>query len=138
MIMGTGEVKIGGVRAARLAAIKADIDENLGRPDLCTDAVAARSGVSGRYVRMLFAGEGQRFSEFVLERRLTRAHLMLTDAQLTARTISSIAFEVGFADLSYFNRTFRRRFGTTPTDVREQARRARDVSPPPRLPPDIS
>jgi AraC-like DNA-binding protein len=32
--------------------------------------------------------------------------------------VSSVAFEVGFGDLSYFNRTFRRRFGATPSDVR--------------------
>jgi len=77
---------------------------------------------------MLFAARAALF-RIRLELRLNRAHLMLTDAQFAARTISSIAFEVGFADLSYFNRTFRRRFGTTPADVREQARRARRFAP---------
>ena len=32
------------------------------------------------------------------------------------------AFEVGFADLSYFNRTFRRRYNATPSDIRNNAR----------------
>ena len=36
------------------------------------------------------------------------------------RSISSIAFDLGFADLSYFNRTFRRRHEATPTEVRAQ------------------
>jgi AraC-like DNA-binding protein len=31
--------------------------------------------------------------------------------------------EVGFGDLSYFNRSFRRRFGMTPSDARQHARR---------------
>jgi AraC-like DNA-binding protein len=32
--------------------------------------------------------------------------------------IATIAFDVGFGDLSHFNRQFHRRFGATPTDVR--------------------
>jgi AraC-like DNA-binding protein len=32
--------------------------------------------------------------------------------------VSSIAFDVGFGDLSYFNRTFKKRFGATPREVR--------------------
>ena len=35
--------------------------------------------------------------------------------------VSSIAYDVGFGDLSYFNRTFRRRFDVTPSQVRAQA-----------------
>jgi AraC-like DNA-binding protein len=43
---------------------------------------------------------------------------MLCDPRLAARSISSVAFEVGFGDLSYFNRAFRRRYGATPSEVR--------------------
>jgi AraC-like DNA-binding protein len=43
---------------------------------------------------------------------------MLTDTRYADRTISDIAFAVGFGDLSTFNREFRRRFGVTPSDVR--------------------
>jgi AraC-like DNA-binding protein len=107
-----------GVRAARLRAIKADITKNLGRGGLSVDSVAARQGVSPRYVRMLFESDGSTFSEFVLGQRLIRAHRMLTDPRSGPRTISVIAFECGFGDLSYFNRTFRRRFGMAPSDVR--------------------
>lgn len=32
--------------------------------------------------------------------------------------MESFAFEAGFGDLSYFNPSFRRRFGMTPSDVR--------------------
>jgi AraC-like DNA-binding protein len=54
----------------------------------------------------------------VLEHRLLRAYRSLNDPNLTDRSISALAFEAGFGDLSYFNRTFRRRFGMTPSDVR--------------------
>jgi AraC-like DNA-binding protein len=37
-------------------------------------------------------------------------------------TISTIAFNCGFGDLSYFNRCFRHRFGATPSEVRHSLR----------------
>lgn len=72
---------------------------------------------------MLFATEAASFSEFVLAQRLVRAHQMLTDPRCTGRPISAIAFDAEFTDLSHFNRTFRRRFGSTPSDVRARAQR---------------
>ncbi|CAN5123166.1 AraC family transcriptional regulator [soil metagenome] len=107
-----------GVRAARLHAVKADVAENLGDRGLTTSTVAARLGITPRYVNMLFETEGVTFSEFVLAQRLTRAHRMLCDPRFSGRAIGWIAFEAGFSDLSYFNRTFRRHYGVTPTDVR--------------------
>jgi AraC-like DNA-binding protein len=112
-----------GLRTARLAAIKVEVMANLGRRDLSPDAVAASQGVSASYMRKLFAAEGMSFMDFVLEQRLVRAHRMLTDPRFAERTISAIALDAGFSDLSYFNRTFRRRFGETPSDVRETGRR---------------
>jgi len=54
----------------------------------------------------------------VMEQRLERAHRLLSDPKLSDRTLTSIAFAAGFNDLSYFNRTFRRRYHATPSDVR--------------------
>ena len=112
----------GGVRAARLRAIKEDIQNNLTDHSLSAGMIAARHGVSSRYVNMLFELEGLSFSEFVLSQRLARAHRILSDPRLRAYPISAIAYDVGFGDLSYFNRSFRRRFGATPSDVRASAR----------------
>jgi AraC-like DNA-binding protein len=39
-------------------------------------------------------------------------------APLASRQIGTIAFDIGFSDLSYFNRTFRRAFGVTPSELR--------------------
>jgi len=49
---------------------------------------------------------------------------MLSDPRLADRTIGSVAFDVGFGDLSYFNRTFRRRYGAIPTEIRQSAMKA--------------
>jgi AraC-like DNA-binding protein len=48
-----------------------------------------------------------------------RAHRMLVDERF-AGPISAIAFDSGFSDLSHFNRTFRRRSGMTPSEVRRR------------------
>ncbi len=109
-----------GARAARLAAIKADICRNLGDCELSVAVVAARNGVTPRYVHKLFETEGLTFSQFVLERRLAAARRLLTDPRQAYRSITSVAFDVGFADLSYFNRTFRRRYAATPTEARSE------------------
>lgn len=109
-----------GVRAARLQAIKRDIAANLCRGELTVTAMAARHQVTPRYLHKLFENEGVTYSEFVLEQRLARAFRMLTDPRLANRTISSVAYDAGFGDLSYFNRVFRRRFEATPSDVRHR------------------
>ena len=61
------------------------------------------------------------FTRFALEQRLDHACRRLRNPQFSARSISSIAYDVGFGDLSYFNRVFRRRYGATPSDIRQLA-----------------
>jgi len=114
----------GGVAAARLAAVKADINDNLSYGDLTLPAVAARLRLTPRHIQRLFESVGSTFSEFVLGQRLARAHHLLTDPRHSGSTIGTIAFEVGFGDLSYFNRTFRRHYGATPSDIRAVPRRS--------------
>ena len=107
-----------GIRAARLRAVKSDIEAHLAHDDLSPGAVAKRQRLSDSYIRKLFEGEGTSFSQFVLGRRLVRAHRMLTDRRWADRSIAWIAFEAGFGDLSYFNRTFKRFYSTTPSEIR--------------------
>jgi AraC-like DNA-binding protein len=79
-------------------------------------------GVTPRYVHLLLEETGKSFSHHVLERRLDCAAALLRDPQWWKRKIADIAAEAGFTDLSYFNRSFRRQFGATPSDIREAAR----------------
>ncbi|HKV43758.1 MAG TPA: helix-turn-helix transcriptional regulator [bacterium] len=110
-----------GVRAARLGAIKADIAANLRDCNLSAAAIAALHRVTPRYIHKLFESEGITFSDFVLRRRLGLVHRMLTDPRFAGRTISSVAFDIGFGDLSYFNRAFRRCYNATPSEVKFSA-----------------
>ena len=115
---GTAVAEDRGLAAARLATVKADISENLSYGDLTLSAVAARLKLSPRHIQRLFESVGLTFSEFTLGQRLARAHRLLTDPRQIGSTIGTIAFESGFGDLSYFNRTFRRHYGATPSEIR--------------------
>jgi AraC-like DNA-binding protein len=111
-----------GVRAACLHAIKTEIINSLDRHGLSLAGLAERHRVTPRHVQMLFESDGTTFSRFLLDQRLARAHRMLSNPRLAVRTISAIAYEAGFGDLSHFNRAFRRRYGETPSDVRVRSR----------------
>jgi AraC-like DNA-binding protein len=82
--------------------------------------IAGLYGVTPRAIQKAFGAEGRTFSEYVLERRLERAWLRLMSADENGLSISSVAFEVGFGDLSYFNRSFRKRFGRSPSQVKSR------------------
>jgi len=107
-----------GLRGARLKLAKSFIISNSHRRDLSVSAVAASLNVTPRYVQRLFEADGTTFSDFLTNQRLARAHRMLCEPQTSQSAISNIAYDVGFGDLSYFNRRFRRRYGLTPREVR--------------------
>jgi uncharacterized membrane protein YkvA (DUF1232 family)/AraC-like DNA-binding protein len=121
------------IRAARLKAIKADILVNLG-DELTVTAVALRQGITPRYIHMLFEIEGATFSEYVLDQRLMRAYGIISDPRFADLKINTVAFASGFGDLSYFNRTFRRRFGMTPSELRKIVHQNERTSRPRPLP----
>lgn len=70
--------------------------------------------------RKLKALTGQNPSEFIRVARLQEAHQLL---QQRSATVAEIAFQVGFSSTSYFARSFKSHFGTTPGAVRDAAAR---------------
>jgi AraC-like DNA-binding protein len=112
-----------GLRATRLAAIKSSIIAKIGSHGFTIADIAGSLEISESYIRQLFAEAGTTFTDFVLEERLDRVYRMLVNPLYRNRGISAIAYDAGFGDVSYFNRTFRRRYGATPSDVREAAQR---------------
>jgi AraC-like DNA-binding protein len=109
-----------GIRAARLEAIKADLIQNT---QLNLEQLALRQGITPRYIQMLFEEAGTTFSDFALARRLDTARSMLASPRYTTWSVTEIALEAGFGDLSHFNRRFKRRYHMTPSDLRAQAKR---------------
>jgi len=107
-----------GLRAARLKLAKSYIVSHSQSRELSVGSVASSLNVTPRYVQRLFEADGTTFSEFLTTRRLARAHRLLCEPASTPAAISTIAYDVGFGDLSYFNRRFRRQYGLTPREVR--------------------
>ncbi len=117
-----------GLTAARLDLLKAYILKNLEDGTLSVETTARANALSERQIQRLFALSGATFSEFVLEQRLLSARHRLQSAVGRQRKVSDIAFAAGFNDLSYFNRTFRKRFGLTPSELLGEADRTPEGS----------
>lgn len=107
-----------GMGAARLKAAKTYIAKNLHHREISIGTVAAHLGMTPRHLQRLFENDGTTFSAFLLGRRLARAYRMLCEPRSAEKQVSAVAYDVGFGDLSYFNRSFRRLYGATPLDVR--------------------
>lgn len=106
-----------GVRAERFLAAKRDVDTHFSDPTLSIHDVAARQSVTARYLQVLFDENGTTFTNYLQSRRLDFARARLRNASSPIR-ILDIALEAGFAELSTFNRLFRKRFGATPSSFK--------------------
>ncbi len=107
-----------GLRAARLSLVKREVMLRLQDPGLSVGQLSKHFRCSERSLQRLFELDGQSFSHFVLQKRLALAHRMLSNPVLRAEKISSVAYDCGFSDVSYFNRAFRRAYGSAPSLVR--------------------
>lgn len=96
---------------------------------LTLSSLAAALHVSTRSLsRALNEGRGESFNDFVNRIRVEEAvqRLVAPDGPDVLR----VAFDVGFASKASFNRAFRRHAGTTPREVRAEARRTTEQDPP--------
>ncbi|KQQ55375.1 transcriptional regulator [Rhizobium sp. Leaf311] len=101
----------------RVDSIKALIERNLSDGSFSITDVAKAEGISTRAVQKILSRAGTTFSRYVLERRLVLAKTMIL-GDTSSKPISQMVYSAGFNDLSYFNRTFRNRYGLRPTDLR--------------------
>jgi AraC-like DNA-binding protein len=106
------------VQQARLQSVKAYIEANLGDPDLSPAVIAKDNGISLRYLHHLFRLAEMSVSEWVRLRRLQRCHDLLTSPHAADRSITEIAYSMGFSSSSHFSNLFRARFNLRPSDIR--------------------
>lgn len=93
------------------------IDEHLGE-DLSLKRLSSELYISTTYFSRLFKTKtGMKFSEYLADRRIERAKLLLvsTDTQ-----IMDIARQVGYPEANSFARLFKARVGQTPAQYRKQ------------------
>jgi len=93
----------------------------LARSDESVAGQARRTGLGQSQFHALFrATTGQSPKQFKLRRLLDRAVDRLTG---TPDPISEIAYDLGYQNVSSFNRLFKQRFGVTPSEFRAAGRR---------------
>ncbi|MCK6401324.1 MAG: helix-turn-helix domain-containing protein [Sphaerotilus natans subsp. sulfidivorans] len=103
--------------AQLLARAVAYIDASHADSGLTPARMAADLKTSSRQLQRAFATLGTTPTEYLLQQRLASACRALLQSRATEGKplISTIAYGVGFNDLSYFNRIFRATFGCTPS-----------------------
>jgi AraC family transcriptional regulator len=89
------------------------------------DAAATQAGLSPfHFLRMFSRVLGVTPHQYLVRSRLRRAARLLADED---RAITDVAYEVGFADLSNFVRSFRRAAGVSPRAFRRATRGDRKI-----------
>jgi AraC family transcriptional activator of tynA and feaB len=106
------------VVGGRYARARLFIEQHLSDPDLGPHSIASALKVSARYLRMIFAREGECISAYVLRRRLEETARQLGDPRWRGRSICEIAFNWGFNSAPHFSRSFRGHFGLSPREYR--------------------
>ena len=95
--------------------ILANFTEDMRLPEL-----ARRFGMSEwAFSRFFKKNSGNSFSDYVTTLRLGYACKLLADSEMP---VAEICFEIGYANVSNFNRAFRSRRGMTPLSYRRLAR----------------
>ena len=105
-----------GDREARTAVeaqhfIRAHYREMIGLPELLSCTCTGRATFTRRFRR----GVGMSFSAYLNHVRLQAVSRALRE---TSESISRIALDHGFSQLSFFNRLFRRELGISPSEYR--------------------
>ncbi len=111
-------------QSALLNRIYAYLEENYMVSDLTPGKVAKANKISTRYLHSLFSQSGTTLLKWVWERRLRAARSDLLDPSQTQSRISEIAYRRGFNDSAHFSRSFRNRFGISPTELRQRAKQS--------------
>lgn len=102
------------------------IETNLGDQDLSPKKIASNSRISLSYLYSLFNDDDTTVGQFVQTKRLQRAYEMLVADPAGRRTVSEVAYEVGFKNVSHFSRSFSRHFQMAPRDIRQASRPPED------------
>lgn len=108
-----------GARAMLLERVSQSIEMHLSDPHLNLEQVAARHGISMRYLQKLFETVGDSFGHYVKLRRLERCRMDLLSPLHAQKSISDILFQWGFNDSASFSRAFREQYGMSPRDYRK-------------------
>lgn len=94
------------------------VERNYADQNLSQQSVSDYLGLSvGYFGQLFFSQTGQRFVDYLQQFRLDIATKYLLN---TNNKVKDISGEVGFSSVNYFNTLFKKHFGMTPKEYREQ------------------
>jgi AraC-like DNA-binding protein len=107
----------------RFSRACADLEGNLGDPELSAAMLARLQGISRRHLDAIFSARGQSPERLIWERRLERITEDLRNPAHARRRLIDIALSWGFNSQAHFSRAFRRKYGQSPSEFRRDSAR---------------
>lgn len=93
------------------------INAHITKP-LTLKSISAEVGLTREYISALFRKEtGKTLTDYINERKLLFARQLLQSGEMS---LADIAGHVGYENYGYFSRLFKRYFGISPTDMKNQ------------------
>jgi AraC family transcriptional activator of tynA and feaB len=99
------------------------LKKNLHRPDLSPPYAAGQLRISVRTLHLRFQRLGTTFGTWILAERLEACRRALANTLFDQQSITEIAFDWGFREISHFSKVFKARYGVTPRDYRAASRK---------------
>lgn len=116
--LGPSDIEITSGEEVFIEKVILTIEENLQNHKFTSDVLASEMNMSNSSLyRKLKVLTGSSTAEFVRSIRIKRAAQLLADRE---RTITEIAYEVGFNDVKHFRTVFQKQFACTPSEYREK------------------
>ncbi len=119
-IRGYGAEDVVDLKVRQLFHIRKIIERNLTDPCLTPTKIANLCDISTRHLHRLFKADGVSVGEWLRKRRLSEARRQLANKHFSDHSIIRIAFHWGFNDAAHFSRSFRKEFGLSPRQYRQQ------------------
>jgi len=94
------------------------IQKNYEKEDLSLEMLAEEFNFNSQYLSKLFKKETKiKFSEYVNKIRMEKAKKLLSDPK---KNITEVAFQVGYTNLTYFEKVFKKFYRITPKEYKRQ------------------
>jgi len=113
----------------RFQRVRDYIQDRLDDPDLGPDRLAEVLHMSRRAMYLLFKQHQTSPAALIQTMRLDACREALSDPNRRDHSITAVAGDHGFADLTTLSRAFKQRFGLSPNDWRRQALREEGPAP---------
>lgn len=99
-----------------LDEVQVYIDRNYQSP-VSLDTIAQHFFVSKEHLSRIFKSHtGENISAYILRKRMEKARELILEKGLEIKNVAEI---IGYSDLAYFYRVFKKHFGVTPGDLRK-------------------